>query len=62
MKPKGAESVNEFCKSNGISRGLFYELLKKGLGPKIMKLGRRTLISVEEAQKWRDQMSQNSGK
>ena len=49
-------SVSEFCREHGISRGLFYQLLKVGKGPKTMKLGRRTLISCEAAEEWRQRM------
>ncbi len=49
-------SVSEFCREHGISRGLFYQLLKDGKGPKTMKLGRRTLISREAAEEWRRRM------
>jgi hypothetical protein len=48
-----AFSVDQFCKIHNISIGFFYELLKAGLGPKIMKLGARTLISAEAAAQWR---------
>jgi hypothetical protein len=51
--PGFAFSVEEFCRAHGISIGFFYELQKKGLAPKIMKLGIRTLISAEEAARWR---------
>ncbi len=53
---KAAFSVAEFCREHGISRGLFYQLLKDGKGPKTMKLGRRTLISREAAEEWRRRM------
>lgn len=49
-------SVADFCREHGISRGLFYRLLKDGRGPKTMKLGRRTLISREAADDWRRRM------
>ena len=49
-------SVADFCREHGISRGLFYQLLKDGKGPKTMKLGRRTLISREAADDWRRRM------
>ncbi len=53
---KAAFSVADFCREHAISRGLFYQLLKDGKGPKTMKLGRRTLISQEAAQEWRRRM------
>lgn len=49
-------SVSDFCREHGISRGLFYNLLRDGEGPRIMKAGRRTLISQEAAEEWRHRM------
>ena len=51
MKP--IYSVAEFCREHGISRGLFYRLLREGRGPRVIKAGRRTLISREAAEQWR---------
>jgi predicted DNA-binding transcriptional regulator AlpA len=51
--PPLAMTVPQFCKAHGISIGHFYALLKRGLGPRVMKLGVRTLISTEEAARWR---------
>jgi predicted DNA-binding transcriptional regulator AlpA len=50
-----AQSVTEFCRTHSISRAAFYNLLKAGRGPQIMKIGTRTLISVEAAARWRAQ-------
>jgi hypothetical protein len=46
-------SVADFCEAHNISIGHFYALRKKGLGPRVMKVGLRTLISAEEAARWR---------
>jgi hypothetical protein len=51
-----ASTVDEFCHSHRISRGTFYNLLKAGHGPSIMKVGARTLISAEAAADWRRKM------
>jgi predicted DNA-binding transcriptional regulator AlpA len=51
-----AYSVAEFCRQHGISRGLFYTLLRDGRGPRTMKLGSRTLITAEAAAEWRQRM------
>lgn len=56
---KLAHSIKEFCFQHGISRTKFYDLLKNGLAPKMMKLGKRRLISVEAAKEWREQFSTN---
>ena len=55
-----ALSVNAFCNTHGISRALFYKLLKEDLGPVIMKVLGRTLISVEAAADWRRRMEEVS--
>jgi predicted DNA-binding transcriptional regulator AlpA len=46
-------SIREFCCQHGISRALLYKLLQAGNGPKIIKVGRRTLITNEAAEEWR---------
>jgi hypothetical protein len=46
-------SLHEFCLRNGIGRTTAYKEIKEGrLHPK--KIGRRTLISVEEEMRWFD--------
>lgn len=52
--------INSFCSAHKISRALFYLLVKKGRGPRIMKAGRRTLITKEAAAKWREKMEQET--
>jgi predicted DNA-binding transcriptional regulator AlpA len=51
-----ANHVKGFCQEHGISRAHFYNLLKRGDGPAVMKVGRRTLISAEAAAAWRRRM------
>jgi predicted DNA-binding transcriptional regulator AlpA len=48
-----AYSVAEFCEAFGLSVPMFYKLKNKGRAPRIMKVGSRTLISFEAADKWR---------
>jgi predicted DNA-binding transcriptional regulator AlpA len=50
---KDVYSVLEFCHAHNISRGTLYNLRKAGKGPKMIKLGRRVLISKESAHEWR---------
>lgn len=52
----GANSVLLFCKTHGISRATFYNLMKRGEGPIVMRVGRRTLVSDEAAAAWRRRM------
>ena len=51
-----AFSVPEFCEARRISRALFYLMLRDNRGPRLMKAGRRTLISREAAESWRREM------
>ncbi len=53
-------NVNGFCAAHDITKVTFYKLLKDGLGPRIMKVGARTLISVEAAADWRRQMEEGA--
>ena len=48
-----AYSIFGFCLAHGLSRRKFYYMLEAGEGPRLMRCGRRTLISVEAAQRWR---------
>ena len=54
--PAFAFTVQEFCEAHRISRGLFYTLVKEGAGPRLMKAGRRTLITADAATAWRRRM------
>lgn len=46
-------TVQEFCAAHGgISKVFFYKMQKEGYGPRITKVGSRTLITVEAAAEW----------
>jgi hypothetical protein len=49
----GAFSIRDFCQRHSISESFFHKLKSLGLGPAIMKVGARTLISREAAAAWR---------
>jgi len=51
-------SIAEFCEQHGISRSMFYLLRGQGKAPRVMKVGRRTLVSAEAAAEWRKKMEQ----
>jgi predicted DNA-binding transcriptional regulator AlpA len=53
---KAAYSFQEFCRLHSISRALLYKLIKAGRGPKILKIGTRSLITAEAAAEWRREM------
>jgi hypothetical protein len=48
-----AFSVAEFCSLHRISRAYFYKITRNGVGPRIMVVGGRKLISQEAARDWR---------
>jgi hypothetical protein len=48
-----AYSIAEFVELHGISIDSYFKLARSGLGPRTMKVGARTLISVEAAEAWR---------
>jgi hypothetical protein len=53
-----ALSIAQFCRLHNISTSFFHKLRTKGLAPAIMRVGARTLISVESARAWRKQNEQ----
>lgn len=46
-------TIAQFCADHNISRTHLHNLQKAGKGPRLMKLGRRILISAEAAADWR---------
>ena len=52
--------INSFCGAHKISRALFYLLVKEGRGPRLMRAGRRTLITKEAAADWRQKMERQT--
>src|SRR6516225_5013607 len=51
--PTGAYSIRQFAAAHNISEDLFYKMQRDGWGPATMRVGARTLISVEAAAAWR---------
>lgn len=57
----GALSIDSFCEAHGISRAYYFKIQKLGLGPDVMAIGRRRLISVEAAARWRKKFEASHG-
>lgn len=57
--PQFCLTVREFCQSHRVSKTLFYALLRAGRGPRVTKLGRRSLVTIEDAESWRRRVSEN---
>ena len=49
-------SVVQFCEAHGLSRAFLYKLWDQGDGPQRSKIGKRTVITAEAAQAWREQL------
>lgn len=47
-----AQSIDEFCRAYGISRGTFYNLERAGKAPKTLKLGARRVVPVAAIEAW----------
>lgn len=52
--------IPTFCHFHNISRGMFYKLLKQNLGPRLMRVGKRTIITEDSAAEWRHIMEKKS--
>ena len=51
-------TIFQFCGAHNISRSMFYKQMKLGQGPRVMRVGRRRLISYEAAAEWRQRMEE----
>jgi predicted DNA-binding transcriptional regulator AlpA len=52
MSVLGFLTVQNFCREYALSRATFYRLINNDSGPRITKIGKRTLISREAAEDW----------
>ena len=57
---KSMMPVPAFLSEHGISRSLFYRLVKEGRGPRLTKIASRTLVSAEAAAEWRARMERET--
>jgi hypothetical protein len=51
--PAAVYDIKGFCVAHKISPDHYYRLQRIGEGPRVMKVGARTLISHESAAEWR---------
>jgi hypothetical protein len=51
--PRLALSIRQFCSAHNLSESFYFKLKKQGEGPREMKVGGRTLITLESAAEWR---------
>src|SRR5262245_54172647 len=50
-----AFTIKEFCKRHRLSPAKYYAMQLEGTGPDTMMCGRKVLISIESAARWRRQ-------
>ena len=55
-----AYTIDEFCEAHKISRSLFYKLPECDR-PKVVRLGRRRIITMEAAADWRERLERQGG-
>ena len=53
-------SISEFCRAAGISEALFYKECRNGTGPRVTKIGGRTLVTPEEGRNWMQKRTQGA--
>src|SRR5262245_58449052 len=52
-KPGDAHTIPSFCESNAISESKYFDLKRRGKGPREIDLGGRTIITPEAERDWR---------
>lgn len=55
-----ALSVADAAASAGVSRALLYQLIKDGRGPRVTKIGHRSVITIEDRDAWLRNLSQKA--
>jgi hypothetical protein len=48
----GSMTIAQFCQRHWIGHSTFYDLCKRGLGPRLMRIGRAVRISFEADRDW----------
>jgi predicted DNA-binding transcriptional regulator AlpA len=50
--PIAATSIPDLARSIGVSRSKLYEMIQRGEGPPVVRLGRRAVVLVEDGRAW----------
>lgn len=53
LDSRKASSIEEFCRRHSISKAHYFNLQKRGQGPRVMRVGARVLITPEAEAEWR---------
>lgn len=60
FSPRPTSTIAQFCADHNISRTHLHNMQKAGKGPRLMRLGRRVLISAEAAADWRARLERDT--
>jgi hypothetical protein len=55
------KKIRTFCRDNEISKSFYYELKKRGLGPREMRLNTTVRITPEAEKEWQQTREAESG-
>lgn len=55
LSERATLSIPEFCAVHGFSPAFYFNLQKEGKGPRVLRVGKRVLITREAAAEWRQQ-------
>src|SRR5262249_48579446 len=58
VEPQVCFSIKSFCIAHHLSREMFHKMQRMGIGPQVMRIGRRVLVSSESAARWRAEREQ----
>ncbi|ACK52006.1 hypothetical protein Msil_3097 [Methylocella silvestris BL2] len=53
MEQQDVYDIEQFCDRHRISKSTYFNLQKAGVGPRVMHVGKRVLITKEAAADWR---------
>jgi hypothetical protein len=53
--PPACFTIKTFCLAHHISEAMFFKMREMEIGPDVMQVGRRVLITFESAARWRSQ-------
>jgi hypothetical protein len=59
---RDAYTIPEFCRRHGFSQSKYFAIAAAGEGPRVMRVGKRVLISKEAAADWRRALEAESAK
>jgi len=56
LSERNAYTVAQWCAAWNLSRSTFYSMQRKGVGPEMLYVGNRALVTVEADRAWAEKM------